>query len=155
VGDADDSCCGCEYTVVERVNGRHRCALLNETQFSPERGATSAKRRPVESESESVGLADLTSTRLFWIVTMAALSGTCVVLLTVAVVVLMRRVCCYVDTNRCRHHRPHSQHQQLHGPHQSFTPWHHRIPGTAPLSQLPLADIDLSDDQSRCDATDV
>jgi len=148
---------------VESVDGRGRCAFLNETLFSPERGATLAKRRPA-----SVGLSDLTTTRLFWIVVMAALSGTCLVLLTVAVAVLMRRVCCYIDTNhhRRRHHPYHSQQQQQqqHGPHQSSASRHRRISSdcgcrqTSPLSQLPLADIEQSDDLSlteRCSATEV
>lgn len=148
--------------VLERVDHRGRCAFLNETLSSPERGATSAKRRP-----SSVGLGDLTNTRLFWIVIMAALSGTCLVLLTVAVAMLMRRVCCYVESHHRRrrrqlhHHRQQPQLQQR-GPHQSR---HHRTSSdcgcrqhASPMSQLPLADIELLDDLSRsarCDATEV
>lgn len=145
---------------MEREDGRGRCALLNETLFSPKRGATSANRRRA-----LVGLNDLTNTRLFWIVVMASLSGTCLVLLTVAVAVLMRRVCCHVDTDhhRRRHHHLYRQQQQQHGPHQSFTS-RHRVSGdcgrrqTSPLSQMPLADIEQSDDPSlsaRCDATEL
>jgi len=141
--------------VVERVDGRQRCALLNETLYSAERGAKSTERRPA-----SVGLGDLTDTRLFWIVVMSALSGTCLVLLTVAVAALMRRVCCRVDT--ARHHH---QQQQQRGPHQSSS-WRrrHRISGdcachqSSPLSHLPLADIEQSDDltpPTRRDASEV
>ena len=154
-------CSGCHCAVLEPVESRGQCELMNETLFSPERGATSAKRRP-----NTVGIGDLTNTRLFWIVVMAALSGTCLVLLTVAIAVLMRRVCCYVDVNHRRqhHHHHHSHPHQPHRPQQLFTARHHRISGdcscrqTSPLSQLPLADIELSDDPSlsaRCDATDV
>ena len=145
---------------MEPADGRGRCAFLNETLFSPERGATSAERRPA-----SVGISDLTNTRLFWIVVMAALSGTCLVLLTVAVAVVMRRVCCYVDTDHHHrrhhhHHHPHSHRQQ----HEPFTSRHRRISGdcacrqSSPLSQLPLADIEQSDDLSlsaRCETTEV
>jgi len=139
---------------MERVDGQLRCAVLNETLFSAKRGATSAERRPA-----SVGLSDLTNTRLMWIVVMSALSGTCLVLLTVAVAALLRRVCCHVDTSRRR------LHQQQRGPHQSLS-WrrHHRISGdcscrhSSPPSRLPLADIEQADDpalSARCDASEV
>lgn len=135
------------YAVVERVDGRQRCALLNATPpLSPPpglRGATSAERRP-GAGSSSVGLGDLTDTRLLWIVVMSALSGTCLVLLTVGVGALLRRVCCHVD-----------QHQQP--PHHSLS-WRRRrrVSGgdcacrqqsspPAP-SRLQLADIQQSDD---------
>lgn len=145
----------CECTVVERAGGYDQCALLNETLFLPERGATLAKRRP-----PSVSLNDLTSTRLFWIVIMAALSGTCLVLLTVAVAVLMRRVCCYISISHRR--RRHHQLQQQCSPHHLFTSRHRRMScdcqQTSPVSQLPLADIEQLDELSqsaRCHATEV
>ena len=158
------------HAVVERVDGPVSCALLNESvQTSPERRATAVK----PPHRSSVGLADLTSTRLFWIVVMAALSGTCLVLLTVAVAALMRRICCsrHVDAyrrHRRRHHPRHQQQQQPRGLQQlSVTSRHRRLSGdcagccrhaSLPLSQLPLADIELLDDLSRpvrCDATEV
>ena len=152
---------------MERVGTRGRCALLNHTLISPERaGATSADRPPV-----SVSLSDLTSTRLFWIVIMSALSGTCLVLLTVAVAVLMRRVCCYVDTDhRLRRHRHYGHqggpHQQGSGRHQCVSLRHQRISSdcpcrrSSPLSELPAAaDTDEhSDDLAAstcCNTTEV
>ena len=149
-------------TVVERVDGRQRCALLNETLFSPPRATSSAERRP---GVETVGLGDLTNTRLLWIVVMSALSGTCLVLLTVAVAALMRRLC-------SRHH--HQQPTSRDHPHHSTLSWRpyrrHRISGAGdceacrhsspPLSRLQLADLQQSDvdlvlPSARCDASDV
>ena len=148
------------------MDGQGRCALLNESLFSPERGATSDERQPT-----SVGVADLTDTRLFWIVVMSALSGTCLVLLTVAVAVLMRRVCCYVDVSRDRRHHRHQQRQRQQqqqaergAGHQS-TSRRRRVSGdcscrqTSPPMQLPLVDVDQTNDSQSpsavCDSTEV
>jgi len=145
--------------------------LLNESvQTSPERRATAAKpRRP-----SSVGLADLTSTRLFWIVIMAALSGTCLVLLTVAVAALTRRICCHDVHAFRRHRRRHHQQVQVQQRERSVqqlpvtSSRHRRLSAgscagcrqaSLPLFQLSPADKELLDDLSsrpaRCDATEV
>ena len=148
---------------MEGADGEGQCALLNETLLLPERGATSAERQPV-----NVGFSHLTDTRLFWIVVMSALSGTCLVLLTVAVAVLMRRVCCYVDVDHRRRRHHHHHHPQRGSSHHLLSSRRRRCESSGdcpcrhstspPLSQLPLVDTDRSDDlamSARCDATQV